>query len=69
MPAFFEFAVIGPIAGPRFGLADGCIGCTQRNGAPMGECRGFGPGCLGARRQEPRDERADDQDASARITA
>ncbi len=64
MSAFFELAVIGPVAGPRFGLADACVGCTARNGAPRGECRGFGPGCLGARRPEP-----EDQDASARITA
>ncbi len=64
MAGFFELAVIGPIAGPRFGLVDACEGCARRN-ATAGECHGFGPGCLGARRPEPDDR---PQDASSRIT-
>ncbi len=49
MIRFFELAVVGPVAGPRFGLADACEQCSRRNPGPSGECRGFGAGCLGVR--------------------
>ncbi len=64
MAGFFELAVIGPIPGPRFGLVDACEDCARRN-ASAGECHGFGPGCLGARRPELE---SGPQDARLRIT-
>ncbi len=46
MSGFFEFAVIGAIAGPRFGLARACEECVERR-AGREACGGFGAGCLG----------------------
>ena len=67
MAGFFELAVIGPIAGPRFGLVDACADCTRRD-SRTGDCHGFGPGCLGARRAEPTRTAEDRQAARLAIT-
>ena len=59
MKEFFQFAVIGPTAARRMGIASGCTECreTQKD-APR--CDGFGAGCLGFRsvsRDEEKPER------------
>ncbi|HET9652523.1 MAG TPA: hypothetical protein VFP36_10045 [Usitatibacter sp.] len=44
----FEFAVIGPTATRRMGIASGCRDCREsQQAAPR--CNGFGAGCLGFR--------------------
>jgi hypothetical protein len=47
----FKTVVVGPIATRPFALARTCIECDA---GPQGDrpCRGFGPGCLGARRRD-----------------
>jgi len=48
MLGFIPLAVIGPVIGPRLGLARACVGCVEaREG--RGACHGFGAGCIGAR--------------------
>jgi hypothetical protein len=62
MLGFFFLAVIGPVAGPRFGLSRACVDCSEpRDGRAA--CNGFGPGCIGARSVEP----VKPQAASSRI--
>jgi hypothetical protein len=65
MLGFFPLAVAGPIVGPKFGLARACVDCAEsREGRAA--CRGFGPGCIGAREREaPRELYS----ASSRIKA
>ncbi len=64
MFGFFPLAVVGPITGPRFGLARACIDCAESREA-RAACNGFGPGCIGAREGTPA---AGAQSASSRIT-
>jgi hypothetical protein len=51
----FEFAVIGPTATRRMGVASGCSDCRESQAEPP-RCTGFGAGCLGLRTPS-RDER------------
>jgi hypothetical protein len=49
---FFKFAVIGPTAAHRLGIASGCAECRQHQAQPP-QCDGFGGGCLGFRGVAP----------------
>jgi len=53
---FFQFAVVGPTASQRMGIASGCTECRESQEVPP-RCHGFGEGCLGFRAAS-RDERA-----------
>jgi hypothetical protein len=62
MLGYFPLAVIGPIAGSRFGLGRACCDCTEALKGRVA-CRGFSSGCLCTPRSAPRERQA----ASSRI--